>query len=522
MLAVLVFAVGAAAQQQAVPPYVRHARRWATRRRCRGPVNPTPRPRLSVVRRRAVRRRCRASRRLRRERCRRGPMHEAFAQPAESIRKPGLIIPKAPPEPVDELPPDQRPEGANVAWIPGYWGWDEDRADFLWVSGVWRVMPSGRKWVPGYWNPTDAGFQWVSGFWARNSADELSYIEPPPESLEPRTFRACPANRQFLRPRCLAAPRRALSVASGLLRRRPPGPSVCLPALRLDAARHAVCPRLLGLPAGESGSAVRAGLFPPDAASAVRLEISAALDDRGTGSFTVAVGSARARLLRFWRLLRRTPTSRRGYSPWISYGPRYRDPLFSYYRWANRDNPGWQSGLASAYRNRVGGNLALPPRTLAVQQRLATTSRASGGEMHLVRHLSDVRGSSLRIAKVTAAKRATSARLAASYRNASVARGRYETSAVRSSTTRTTYMRQVPRGTPRIVARGTTRVARPTSTTRTAARKVAPARRVASSGKAATSKRSTTVRRKSASVRTAPRRSASPGHPAAPRDGVRK
>ena len=36
-------------------------------------------------------------------------------------------------------------------WIPGYWAWDDERADFLWVSGIWRALPPGRQWVPGYW-----------------------------------------------------------------------------------------------------------------------------------------------------------------------------------------------------------------------------------------------------------------------------------------------------------------------------------------------------------------------------------
>ena len=42
---------------------------------------------------------------------------------------------------VEEIPPDMKPEGENSVWIPGYWSWDDDRRDFLWVSGVWRVPP---------------------------------------------------------------------------------------------------------------------------------------------------------------------------------------------------------------------------------------------------------------------------------------------------------------------------------------------------------------------------------------------
>src|SRR5262245_7830562 len=68
----------------------------------------------------------------------RGEIHEAFAQPSIARQRPSPIVRKQPPEPVNELPPDQKPEGDNVQWIPGYWAWDEDRSDFLWVSGTWR------------------------------------------------------------------------------------------------------------------------------------------------------------------------------------------------------------------------------------------------------------------------------------------------------------------------------------------------------------------------------------------------
>jgi hypothetical protein len=96
----------------------------------------------------------------------RGPVHEAFAETVTFDPEPGIVVPKTPPAAIEELPPDQKPEGANVAWIPGYWGWDDERSDFLWVSGIWRDLPPGRQWVPGYWGKSTQGFQWTSGYWA--------------------------------------------------------------------------------------------------------------------------------------------------------------------------------------------------------------------------------------------------------------------------------------------------------------------------------------------------------------------
>src|SRR5262245_10963391 len=80
----------------------------------------------------------------------RGPIHEAYATSAAASPQPGPIAPKAPPDVIEELPPEQKPEG-EVVFIPGYWSWDEDRSDFIWISGFWRVPPPGRQWVPGNW-----------------------------------------------------------------------------------------------------------------------------------------------------------------------------------------------------------------------------------------------------------------------------------------------------------------------------------------------------------------------------------
>src|SRR4051812_35037140 len=65
----------------------------------------------------------------------RGPVHEGFAEPVVFNPEPGPVVPHEPPPPVDEVPPDQKPEGEDVLWIPGYWSWDDAKEDFLWVSG---------------------------------------------------------------------------------------------------------------------------------------------------------------------------------------------------------------------------------------------------------------------------------------------------------------------------------------------------------------------------------------------------
>jgi hypothetical protein len=118
----------------------------------------------------------------------RGPIHEAFASPLTDPKATPQIA-KKPPLPIDEMPPEERPEG-EVVWIGGYWGWDDDRADYLWVSGCWRAKPAGKEWVPGYWRELGVNWQWVSGFWTNSQEAKAQpttyYPEPPaPPNIAP-------------------------------------------------------------------------------------------------------------------------------------------------------------------------------------------------------------------------------------------------------------------------------------------------------------------------------------------------
>jgi hypothetical protein len=114
----------------------------------------------------------------------RGPVHEAFAGMVTFNPEPGVVVTKSPPDVIEELPPEERPEGDNVTWIPGYWGWDDERNDFLWVSGTWRTLPPGRAWMAGYWGKSTQGYQWTSGYWADASVRETTYLPPPPATVE--------------------------------------------------------------------------------------------------------------------------------------------------------------------------------------------------------------------------------------------------------------------------------------------------------------------------------------------------
>jgi hypothetical protein len=114
----------------------------------------------------------------------RGPVHEAFATVVDYNPGRGLVTRQRPPDPIEELPPEERPEGGDVAWIPGYWAWDDERSDYIWVSGTWRVPPPGREWVPGYWADSEGEYIWIAGYWAEIETRQTTYLPPPPSTLE--------------------------------------------------------------------------------------------------------------------------------------------------------------------------------------------------------------------------------------------------------------------------------------------------------------------------------------------------
>ena len=91
-----------------------------------------------------------------------------------------------------------KPEGDSAVWIPGYWNWDDERKDFLWVSGVWRVPPPGFRWMPGYWHDLQGqGYQWTSGYWMPAHLQEATFMPQPPQSIENGPTSAAPDGSHF-------------------------------------------------------------------------------------------------------------------------------------------------------------------------------------------------------------------------------------------------------------------------------------------------------------------------------------
>jgi hypothetical protein len=318
----------------------------------------------------------------------RGPVHEAFAEPPIRGPRATPIVPKEPPAPIDELPPDQKPEGDNVVWIPGYWAWDSDRNDFLWVSGTYRAVPPGRSWVPGRWNQVEGGSQWVPGYWAEDTSQnqtdqagteqagsEVEYLPPPPDPVAESAPPAPAATDVYVPGTWIYRDARY---------RWRPGFYVPYREGWVWIPAH-----YIWTPAGfvfvegywDFALSDRGLLFAP-------VYVNAGLYGRPgwfyQPSYTVPVPFLMGCLFvrvdtchYFFGDYFEAPYQRAGYVSWIDFrvGQRFYDPLFDYYRFAHRDNPAWFRDLRAVYIGRQEGRIPRPPRNLIQQTTLVKDNR---------------------------------------------------------------------------------------------------------------------------------------------------
>ena len=195
----------------------------------------------------------------------RGPIHEAFATPTDEPQATTPVA-KEPPKAIEEMPPEEKPEG-DAIWIGGYWAWDEDRSDYLWVSGVWRTPPPDKHWVAGYWREDGDKWQWVPGFWAEAQQEaekhEVTYLPAPPAAAGDGRPRSAARRGQLLHPRPVRLERRPLRLARRLLGPRPARLRLGAGPLPLDALRLHLHQRLLGSGPQPSRRHVRPGRHRP-------------------------------------------------------------------------------------------------------------------------------------------------------------------------------------------------------------------------------------------------------------------
>jgi hypothetical protein len=297
----------------------------------------------------------------------RGPVHEAYAQPSDARPQPTLVVNKQPPEPINELPPDEKPEGDNVAWIPGYWGWDDDQSDLLWVSGFWRAPPPNHEWVQGFWQQVDGGWQWTPGFWAVSGQTDVDYLPAPPPTLDQGPSTPAPDETATYSPGCWVFKEKRYFWRPGFwVEFRPQW--VWIPAHYMwTAAGYIFVEGYWDHPLEERGL-----LFAP-----VRIDPKVIV---GAWSYTpqfvvqpdfligaLFVQSSHAHYY-FGDYFE--PRYRdRGFVAWVNFRPTRDsfDPNFAFYRSRFGGDKVWETNLRNLYVARTNGDVPRPPRTLVQQ-----------------------------------------------------------------------------------------------------------------------------------------------------------
>jgi len=293
-----------------------------------------------------------------------GPIHEAFAETIQFDPEPGIIVPKAPPDDIQEIPPEQKPEG-DVDWIPGYWAWDDDRADFIWLSGVWRAVPPDRQWVPGYWFKSGREFQWVSGYWALDKESDTEYLPEPPESVEVGPNIGAPSPNHGWIPGSWVW-------FQGRYAWRPGYWAVMQPDWIWVPAHYVWTPRGYIFVGGYWDFSIghRGGLFAPVSFS---FGVSVMPGFYFTPSFIINLGVfsdlifLRPRYNHYYFGDYYAPSYyRKGIYPWFS--PHVKrhgyDPIYAHQRWEHRNDRNWENRLQATYQERRNHVETRPSRQL--------------------------------------------------------------------------------------------------------------------------------------------------------------
>lgn len=302
----------------------------------------------------------------------RGPIHEAYAMPVTGGPTTGLIVPKRPPNPVEEQPPDVKPPGDNAIWIPGYWSWEDERKDFIWISGVWRVPPPANRWVPGYWQEGQEGWRWVSGYWMPSAKSEVVYLPQPPASLEQGPSSPSPGSTYFW-----VTGHWQWSVDRYVW--IPGHWGVARPDLVWVYPSYTWCPRGWVYCEGYWDYPLerRGLLFAPVyfVEPVVYYRPAVCVD---VGVVTCSLFCRPAYRHYYYGDYYADSYVAIGIHPWFIYsGPRHGyDPLFCYYRVHHRNDPHWEANLRGWHDYYRAHPEMRPPHTLAEQRRLLADPRA--------------------------------------------------------------------------------------------------------------------------------------------------
>ena len=356
-----------------------------------------------------------------------GPVHEAFAAPVVHDPKAGPVLTKEPPAPIQELPPDQKPAGQNVQWIPGYWGWDSGRNDYVWVSGLWREPPPGMQWVPGYWHPVEGGYQWVPGSWMPASpgpasgSSQATYLPSPPASLEAGPNTPPPSPNAAWTPGYWSWQQGGYAWRPGFWAAVQPN-WIWMPAHYVwTPAGYLFVPGYWDLPVANRGLLFAPVYYPQPVYAQPGFVFAPTISIVGSAVTANLFVQASTNQYLFGDFYAQNYVSV-GIVPWFSFTfvsgrPAYYDPLFSYYAVVNvRENPRWVAQVRQAYVLRRDNVAMRPPRTYVEQTRIIERNVTINRDITVIDHRTvamplhrlaadPVAGRNLRLVRVNEAER---------------------------------------------------------------------------------------------------------------------
>jgi hypothetical protein len=258
-----------------------------------------------------------------------------------------------------------------VIWIGGYWHWDDERNDYLWVSGTWRTPPPHKQWIAGYWRDQGEQWQWVPGFWAEAAAEveakQVTYLPQPPQAPQVAPPGQAPAADCFFVPGSWVwnPGTSAYAWRAGYWARLQPG-YVWVPDRYLwTPAGYVFVPGYWDLTVSQRGvlyapvivdtNVVPAGYYYTPAYAVTDTVVIDALFVRPVYAhyyFGDYYGPAYARM---------------GFESVYVYSGRNYDSIIVYETWAHRSQPNWISVQIDVFNGRSRGVLPVPPRTLVQQ-----------------------------------------------------------------------------------------------------------------------------------------------------------